>query len=163
MPLWIGITEVHTDQTLASRKCRCHRWLLSSCIKHFSYICGTSISGQSDLEFCFKGWCLLNVLIVYSHKVALQIKGKTSLVVQWDMREVGDLEKIIQPPWNSFCALKMQGRLFLSTHRPPVLIGVSMMFAILWSWRVSTDSASASMFELFRAATLLSSCLWDLM
>lgn len=44
------------------------------------------------------GVCLVNVLIVYSHKVALQIKGKTSLVDRRGMREVGDLKKTVQPP-----------------------------------------------------------------
>ena len=57
----------------------------------------------------------------------------------------------------------MQGRLFLSTGRPPVLTEVSVMFALLWSWRVPKDSASANTCEPFRAAALLSSCLWDVM
>lgn len=45
---------------------------------------------SNDLEFYSKRG-LLNVLIVYSHKVALQIKGKTS--VRWDRRKVGHWEE----------------------------------------------------------------------
>lgn len=102
---------------------------------------------------------LVNVLIVYSHKVALQIKGKTSLVDQWGMREVGDLKKKRYSHPEILCREDARKN-FSFRSQSSRLIGVSMMFAMLWSRRVSTDSASANTFELFGAATLLSSSLW---
>lgn len=93
--------------------------------------------------------------------MALQIKGKTALAVQGHGREVVDLEK------NRTARLKflldlgeMQRRVLISTPKPAVLMAASGMFAVLWSWGVSTARVSANPLELFRAASPLP---WEVM
>lgn len=91
----IWTAEVHADQMLASRKCK-HLQMTSVPLPQvFLLQMWYFHPWSNDLEFYSK--CgLLNVLIVYSHKVALQIKGKTS--VRWDRRKVGDWEELHSHP-----------------------------------------------------------------
>lgn len=55
---------------------------------------------------------------------------------------------------------EMQGSVLLSAPRAAVWMAASGMFAVLWSWGVSADSASANTSELFRAVPALP---WELM
>lgn len=65
--------------------------------------------------------------------MALQIKGKTALVVQGRRREVGDLGKKNRAARLKFLLDlgEMQGRVLLSAPRPAVLMAASGVFAVL--------------------------------